>query len=180
MHTLAAPPHDCVGENCHLHGKLMEGAIPIVVIEHIEAVVVEEKESDFWDPKGTFWDNRKELLSNPSFDEEGAWTPADDGLRNSGTVGTFARYATHKTKEKKGALQGGRRRGGGFDSREQHISADITDEERKKLEELYVTWLKVCFVMPYAALQCPAGMRLTLWRAERSGWIGSASLTNPR
>ena len=70
-----------------------QGVLPLVAIEHIELEVEEDDGIDFWDPKGTFWDTRKTLFSNTiaAWESNKNWTPAEGGIKNAGTVGTFAR-----------------------------------------------------------------------------------------
>lgn len=115
----------------------MQGVFPITVIQHIEEEEEEDTGLDFWDAAGTFWDHRKSLFSSlVGWGTHNLWKPALDGLRNAGTVGTFARYATHQVQEKKSL--GGRRRGGGFDSRKEHSDGTIPATEAQELEELCV------------------------------------------
>ena len=79
----------------HTRGAVMhdQGVLPLVAIEHIELEVEEDDGIDFWDPKGTFWDTRKTLFSNTiaAWESNKNWTPAEGGIKNAGTVGTFAR-----------------------------------------------------------------------------------------
>lgn len=118
LHSLPTVPHECPGASCEHHGRLAQvrrrvaaggppfmwltltlmpcatqGVLPLVAIEHIELQVEEDDSIDFWDPKGTFWDTRKTLFSNmhSAWESNKNWTPAEGGIKNAGTIGTFAR-----------------------------------------------------------------------------------------